>query len=183
MTEWLPAAVDPLLVWIAASWLALLLAHAGLSKLLDRSLWLQQLSAYRLPSAWLAPLAWALPLSEAALALALLSPLRPWAAAGAASLLLVYAAAMAWQIAHGHSPDCGCGGQPLPVSAWLVLRNGLLLLPAALAALPAHSRALQWMDGAVLAAALLLGALLWSAGHQLLRTRMQPVRRPFGITP
>ena len=183
MTEWLTPGVDPLLVWIPTACLALLLAHASLGKLLDRWLWLQQLSAYRLPDAALTPLGWLLPLAEGALALGLLSPLRPWAAAGAALLLLMYAIAMAWQLARGHRPDCGCGGAPLSVSPLLVLRNILLLPLAALAALPAQGRPLQAIDGAVLMAALLLATVLWSAAHQLLRAQQPPVPRPFGMAP
>ena len=66
----------------------------------------------------------------------------------------------------------------------LVAAATALLLPlAALAALPQQERPLQALDAAVMLAALLMGAVLWSAAHQLLRTLQPPVQRPFGMAP
>ncbi|MFN0186018.1 MAG: MauE/DoxX family redox-associated membrane protein, partial [Aquabacterium sp.] len=162
-------ALDPLLVWMAAAALAVLLAHAAISKLADRDLLAQHLAAYRLPAALLAPAAWLLPLAEATTALALLSPGRAAGAVAAACLLLAYGAAMAWHRAHGRRLDCGCGGEPLPLSWALVLRNALLAALAVPAAAPLGPRALGVADVAVIAAGLVLGALLMAAVHQVLR--------------
>ena len=161
--------LDPLAVWIPAAWLATLLVHAGLIKHLDRALFAQHLSAYRVPDALLTPISWALPLTEMGLGLMLLSPWRAWGAVGAAGLLLLYAAAMAWHRRAGRQLDCGCGGEPLPLSWTLVLRNltlVLLCLPASAAFVP---RDMHLADYGVTLGAVLLGALLWAAFHQVLR--------------
>ena len=47
---------DPLAVLMACAWLALLMGHAGVSKLRDRSFFEQHLAAYRVPDALLARL-------------------------------------------------------------------------------------------------------------------------------
>ena len=161
--------LDPLLVWIAAAGLAVLLAHAALTKLADRPLFEQHLAAYCVPLGLTPLLAWALPLAEATLALALLSPARGAGASGAAALLLLYAGAMAWHRAQGRALDCGCGGEPLPLSWALVLRNVLLAGGAAVAAAPMGPRAMALGDFGVVAGAVLLGTLLYAALHQVLR--------------
>ena len=65
--------------------------------------------------------------------------------------------------------DCGCGGDATPLSGWLLLRNGLLMLLAGLPWLAAPSYAIGGGAGVVLAA--LMTALLWlgyGVGNQLL---------------
>ena len=161
--------LDPLPVWMAVACVALLFAHAALAKLGDRALFRQHLAAYRVPGAWQGLLAWALPLAEAAAVALLLSPWRGAGAALASALLLAYALAMAGQLHQGRRPDCGCGGDPLPLSWWLVARNLLLLAPAGLAGAATRARALGAADVLLIAATLLLATLLHAALHQLLR--------------
>lgn len=163
--------LDPLLVWIAVACTATLFAHAAITKLGDRALFEQHLAAYGVPLGLTAVLAWALPLAEGAVALALLTPWRAAGAAGAAALLLLYAGVMAFHRARGHALDCGCGGEPLPLSWSLVARNGLLAALALAAAAPMAPRALALADFLVIAAALVLGTLLHAALHQMLRHR------------
>jgi Methylamine utilisation protein MauE len=163
--------MDPLLTWIAAACIATLLAHAALAKLADRALFEQHLASFGVPMQLLAPLAWLLPLAEAAAAALLLTPWRGAGALLAATLLLLYAGAMARLRAAGRQPDCGCGGEPLPVSWPLVARNLLLAGIALVSAAPMASRALALFDVAVVAAALLLATLLYAALHQVLRHR------------
>lgn len=163
--------IDPLLVWIAGACTAALFAHAALAKLADRPLFVQHLAAYGVPQGLLAPAGWLIPLTEAAIAVALLTPARTVGAAAAAALLLVYAAVMAWHRAHGSRLDCGCGGEPLPLSWALVLRNLGLAGLALLAGAPMAPRALSLADFFVIAAALVLATLLHAAGHQMLRHR------------
>lgn len=166
--------LDPLAVWIPAAWLATLLMHAGLVKNWDRTLFAQHLSAYRVPDVWLTPLSWALPLTEVGLGLLLLSPWRAWGAAGASALLLLYAGTMAWHRRAGRRLDCGCGGEPLPLSWALVCRNlGLVLLCLPASAALVH-RDMHLADYGVTLGAVLLGTLLWAAFHQVLRQ----IRRP-----
>ncbi|WP_396269189.1 MauE/DoxX family redox-associated membrane protein [Ideonella sp.] len=167
--------VDPLLVWIPAAWLAALFAHAALSKLLDSALFLQHLGAYRVPDRWLGLLQHGLPLAELAVTVLLLSPWRALGALGAAGLLAAYAGAMATHLRAGRRPDCGCGGEPLPLSWVLVGRNlGLMALALAASLTPAD-RTMTLADHAVTAAAVLLGSLLWAAFHQVLR-QQRPTR-------
>lgn len=165
------AAFDPLLVWIAVACLATLFAHAAVTKAADALLVEQHLAAYGVPGALLTPAARLLPAAEGAAALLLLTPWRAAGAALAALLLLAYAAAMGWHRLHGRSLDCGCGGEPLPVSWALVGRNLLLAALALLAAAPMAPRAMAIGDFAVVAAAVLLGTLLYAALHQVLRHR------------
>lgn len=173
MTPTLPLLLDPLPVWIAAAALATLFAHAALAKFGDRALLEQHLSVYGVPMRLLALATAALPLLEAGAAALLLSPLRSLGALLAAALLLAYAATMAWHRARGHELDCGCGGEPLPVSWALVGRNLVLAGLAALAAATPGPRALGLADFAVLAAALPLAALLYAAFNQVLRHRQR----------
>jgi hypothetical protein len=166
--------LDPLAVWIPAAWLATVLLHAGMVKLQDRSLFMQHLAAYRVPDGALTPLSWSLPLCEMAAGLLLLSPFRAGGAVGAAALLLLYAGAMAWHRQAGRQLDCGCGGEPLPLSWTLVLRNlalTLLCLPASALLQP---REMQLADYGVTLGAVLLGSLLWAAFHQVLRQTRRP---------
>lgn len=161
--------LDPLAVWIAAAWLSVLMLHAGLAKAMDRLLLVQHLGAYRVPDAWIWPLSLALPATEILCGAALLSPWRPLGAALCAALLLLYAGAMAWHRAAGRRLDCGCGGEPLPLSWALVARNALLVLVCLPAGAAMAERPLRWADQAVVLGAVLLGALLWAAFHQVLR--------------
>jgi hypothetical protein len=87
------------------------------------------LGAYRLvPSTWLpivAPLVIGL---EMAAIVAIVVPVGPGALL-AGALLTVYTAALAINLARGNTLiDCGCGDAPTPISGWLLLRNGVLLL-------------------------------------------------------
>ena len=162
-------ALDPLPAWIAAAVIATLLAHAALAKLADLSLFEQHLAAYRVPGAALAVAARAIPAFELGVAVLLLSPWRVAGAVLGASLLAGYGAAMAWHRWHGHALDCGCGGEPLPVSWSLVVRNALLALLALLAASPLTDRAMGLADFAVVAASVPLATLLYAGLNQILR--------------
>ena len=170
-------ALDPLAVWIARTLLATLFAQAALAKFADTALFEQQLAAYRVPQRLHALAVRALPALEGAAAVLLLSPWRVAGAALAGALLVAYGGAMAWHRLHGRELDCGCGGEPLAVSWPLVARNALLAAVALPAAAPAAARALELADFAVVAAALLVGALLYAAFHQVLRHAARPIRR------
>lgn len=162
-------ALPPLPVWIAAAAIATLFAHAGLAKLGDRGLFEQHLAAYRIPASWLGAGVWLLPLAELATAVLLLTPLRGVGSTLAVGLLLAYASAMAWHRAHGRALDCGCGGEPLPVSWALVARNGVLAAIAALAGAEMAPGAMAIADFLVVVAAVLLATLLYAAFNQVLR--------------
>ena len=164
--------LDPLIVWIAVAGLATLFAQAAVAKGADLTLFEQHLAAYGVPAPLLPLATRLLPALEAGAALLLLlAPTRPVGAALAGGLLLAYGAAMAWHRRAGHALDCGCGGDPLPLSWALVARNALLAAWAAVAAAPMAPRALGVGDFAVIAAAVVLGTLLYAALHQVLRHR------------
>jgi hypothetical protein len=165
--------IDPLWVTLAAIAIATLLGHAAITKLADRSLFEQHLAAYGVPMAVLPIAAGAVPLVEAALAVLLLTPWRTTAAGLAAVLLCGYGLAMAWHLARGRRLDCGCGGEPMAVSWWLVLRNALLACIAMVASIGAPLRTLGLGDFAALAASLALLALLYAALHEVLRIRLR----------
>lgn len=166
--------VDPLIAWIAIACIATLFAHAALAKFTDAALTEQQLHAYGVPMGLLPLVGKALPAAEALAAVLLLTPWRTAGAALAVALLLLYAGAMAWQRLQGRTPDCGCGGAPLPVSWALVVRNALLAALAIVAAAPMAPRAMALADFLVVVAALLLATLLYAALHQLLRHHRSP---------
>ena len=163
--------IDPLLVWIALACTATLFAHAAVAKALDLALFEQHLAALGVPHAALGVASRAVPAAEALAALLLFTPWRAAGAVLAVALLLLYAAVMALHVARGRTPDCGCGGEPLPVSWALVMRNGALAAVAAVAAAPMVARAMGVGDFLVVAAALLLATLLYAALHQVLRHR------------
>jgi Methylamine utilisation protein MauE len=171
MTEAVAMSVDPLLVWIAAACIATLFAHGAATKAFDASLLEQHLAAYGVPLALLGVAARVLPLVEAVAAVLLLTPWRAAGALLAALLLLLYAGVMAFHRARGHVLDCGCGGEPLPVSWALVARNVLLTSLCAVAAAPVSARAVTLADFFVVAGALLMATLLYAALHQVLRHR------------
>jgi Methylamine utilisation protein MauE len=163
--------VDPLFVSIALACIATLFAHAAIAKAMDLALFEQHLAALGMPHALLGIASRAVPAAEVLAALLLFTPWRAAGAALAATLLLLYGAVMALHVARGRTPDCGCGGEPLPVSWALVFRNGALAALAALAAAPMAARAMSIGDFFVVAAALLLATLLYAALHQVLRHR------------
>lgn len=167
-----PPSFDPLPVWIAATALAVLFAHAALVKWADLALFEQQLSVYGVPAGTLPALARLLPPLELSTALLLMAgPWRPLGAGLAAGLLLLYAGAMGYHRWRGQELDCGCGGEPLPVSWALVLRNLGLAALALFAASGLNARPMAGVDMAVVIAATALAALLYAAMNQLLRHR------------
>ena len=73
------------------------------------------------------------------------------ASALAALLLCLYTVAITVNLIRGRTAiDCGCGGQPTPLSGWLVARNGFLL-------------ALAWAAGTVSTVNATLGLYLLAA--------------------
>jgi Methylamine utilisation protein MauE len=163
---------DPLIVWIAVACIATLFAHGAVTKALDAPLLEQHLAAYGVPFAALGVAARVLPLLEGVAAVLLLTPWRATGALLAAALLLLFAAAMGFHRARGHALDCGCGGEPLPVSWSLVARNGLLAALCIVAAATMSARTMSLADFFVVAGALLVACLLYAALHQVLRHRV-----------
>lgn len=174
----------PDLIGNAAAWvLAGVFAAAVVHKLGNRLEFRGVLEQYRVLPVRLIPLAAPLViLLEGCACLALAVP--PWRALGAwlaGGLLLAYSAAIGLNLhVRGRTElDCGCGGTPIPLSGWLLLRNALLLALAPLAALPAAA------DGAALALAAAVALFFWlayGAGNQLLANRASPALAALGGT-
>jgi hypothetical protein len=142
---------------------ALLLAGAAWHKLRDREAFRAALADYRLLPAALVPLAAQLVVAlEVALAAVLLA--TPRAGLAAAGLLAGYALAIGVNLLRGRRHiDCGCGGEPQPLSAWLVARNLVVAAVFAVCAAPASGRTLGALDAASVAGSLAALGLLWRA--------------------
>ncbi|MDO8909221.1 MAG: MauE/DoxX family redox-associated membrane protein [Pseudohongiella sp.] len=162
--------IDPLLPLVISTALALLFFMAARHKLSDNRRFQAQLAAYQIvPESLLALSAKALPWLEMSLVFALLIPVtRPIAALVAATLLVVYALAMAVNMSRGRSEiDCGCGDIPQTLSPMLLLRNAVLATGALVLVVPVLDRAITTIDlifvalfTAVLATAYLMVELL-----------------------
>ncbi len=158
--------LDPLPQLTIAWALAALLGAAALHKLLAWREWPGVVRNYALvPDAVAGLAAGFLPCAEALAAGALVwPPARPAGAAVAATLLAGYAAALQINLWRGRTMiDCGCFGARLRqgIAPWMVWRNVLLALLAALLWLPAGSRALTAGDLAAAAATVATLACLY----------------------
>lgn len=165
-------ALDPVLSHAAAATVALVLVLAALAKLKDLETFGHALAAYELLPERLLPAATrALPLLELAAGVLLL-PLatRPLGAGLALVALGLATGAVVAALRAGRTRiACGCGGdEGLTPSRGLVVRNTVLLVLAAAAALPAAARPTGWLDAFAALAATLFAAGLYAAANQLL---------------
>lgn len=103
---------------------------AGLAKMVSYRRFRAAVAAYELLPAALVPVvARAVPAGEVLIAGALVADVMlPVAVAAAVGALMLFASAMAVNLARGREIDCGCGGgsDPRPISWRLVLRNVVL---------------------------------------------------------
>lgn len=128
---------DPVIVRTLGAAVAVVLLAAAWPKLRDREVFAATVDNYRLlPPAFVPAAASVLPIAEIAAALALLyAPTRLWGAAGAAALILLFAAAIAVNVVRGRVDfDCGCGGGDHPRLSWALVARNAIVAGAALAA-------------------------------------------------
>ena len=122
------------LLLVARLILAAVFIVAGAAKLLDRPGSRQAMLGFGVPAGLAGPAAIALPLAELAIGV-LLIPVTTawWAALAALALLLVFVAAIAYNLSQGRTPDCHCFGQlhSAPAGPLTLARNGVLGLVAA----------------------------------------------------
>jgi len=175
--------IDPVVELSICSGLALLFAAAAWHKFSDRARFAAVLGAYELlPSGLVGPATRLFPVLEASIAVGLLYlPTRRAAALAAGSLLVLYTMAICLNLVRGRREiDCGCfaASSRVPLSNWLVVRNIVVIAAACTLLLPIRARALIWVDGLTIAAALITASLLWAAGQRLSHTG--PVLRRFG---
>lgn len=164
--------IDPLITIVIATSLAILFLLAARHKLSAPDRFEAQLAAYRLvPDRMLTPVARLMPWIEIAVALGMLFAVsRPVAGLMAATLLAVYALAMAVNLLRGRSKiDCGCGDTPQPLSVWLLLRNAVLASGAVLLVAPVATRPLGALD--------MLFAVLFVAAISLSYTMLEQLSR------
>ncbi len=162
--------VDPTVAWVARLALAAVFAAAALHKWRDLSAFAAALGAHRLvPGAIVPALARAFAAAETAVAAGLLVPaVAASASCAAAALIALYSSAIAINLARGRREiDCGCSARPRPLSRGLLVRNAALVAAALLAALPAASRALVWVDALSAAAGAAALAFVWLAAQSL----------------
>jgi uncharacterized membrane protein YphA (DoxX/SURF4 family) len=131
-------------IWIAA----------GLAKIGKPSEFSATVRAYGIVPARLVPAAGrTLPVLELLLGLALVAGVLPRAAGLlAASAFVVFAAAMAWNLAHGRRFDCGCGISRETTISWRLVGRNVTLAVAALAAAAGPSGGLALVRGSAPAA-------------------------------
>lgn len=163
--------LDPVVAALLALGGAVLFGWAAVHKLRSREAFVATLGQYQLlPQSIVGIAALALAAAELATAAMLLWPAsRSIGGALGASLLVIYASAIAINLARGRDDlDCGCGMQPRVIGGWMVARNLIVAASLALLWLPTSGRAMGPADFATIAAALVIGALLYSSIDLLL---------------
>lgn len=168
-----PVILDPLIHLVLRWSFVLLFGLSALHKLRDFGGFSRQLADYRLlPDPLLLPAAAAVVGTECAVTIGLLMPgAQRVAAIAAACLLVVYAVAIAINLARGRrNIDCGCSGPALrqTLSEGLLVRNGVLIAAALFATLPTTTRGLGAWDWLMATAAVLTVALLYTGANTLL---------------
>ena len=113
--------------------LAVVFVVAGLAKLVDRAGSRQALIDFGVPTRLVTSLAVLLPLAELAVAVALIPTASAWLGAlGALALLLLFVAAIGYNLARGRTPDCHCFGQlHSALVGWSTLVRNLVLAAVA----------------------------------------------------
>jgi len=106
--------------------LAVVFLTAGAAKLLDREGSRKALAEFGVPVLLAGPLGVLLPVVEIGVALSFIpTVLARWAALAAVTLLLLFVAGIATNLARGRRPDCHCFGQlhSAPAGGWTLVRN------------------------------------------------------------
>ncbi|HLZ55688.1 MAG TPA: MauE/DoxX family redox-associated membrane protein [Ktedonosporobacter sp.] len=106
---------------------------AGLAKIADLGGSRQAFLDFGVPPIFAAPLSVSLPIAEVVVAFALIPAATAWwGALGAGMLLLLFIAAISFNLARGHAPDCHCFGRlySAPVGWSTLIRTALLAVLA-----------------------------------------------------
>ena len=161
-------ALDPVVSTVLRAGLGLLLLASAVHKLRERRAFRAALIDYRLlPERWVPVAAAAIVGIEFAVGASLWVPATGAVPAlAAATLLAVYATAIAANLARGRRHvACGCAGPAgsQTIHWGLVARNLLLALLAVAAAYPSTQRPLVWFDAVTGTGALACLALLYAA--------------------
>ncbi len=175
-----------LVLLLARLLLAVVFIVAGLAKLADRAGSRQALIDFGVPARLAPVLGILLPLAELAVAVALIPTAWAWwGALGALALLLLFAAAIGYNLARGRTPDCHCFGQlhSAPVGWSTLVRNLVLAVVAGfvvgLGRTTTGASAVDWLGTLTIAqrmelvVGVLVVALLVVEGWALLRLLRQ----------
>jgi hypothetical protein len=162
--------VDPAIDATLRAALALLFGAAVLHKVRDLGRFRTTLGGYRLlPAPFVPAAALAVVAIESGIAVALASGRpRGFGALGAASLLALYGAAIAVNLARGRRDlECGCAAAGRAISGRLVARNAVLAALALAGAVPLRPRPLVWVDALTVVGAVAVLAAAWAALERL----------------
>jgi uncharacterized membrane protein len=173
--------VDPAFALLAVLLLAVVFGAAALAKLRDLDSFQGVVEQYRLlPAVLVEPFVRVLPVVELGAALGLLLPAtRALAAATLVGLLVLFAAAMAINLARGRSDiDCGCfiGVQKQRISWTLVVRNLMLAGFGLMLLVEGTGRPLAALDWVTITAAAASLLLLYEAVGRLFGLAPRPLR-------
>ncbi len=184
--------LDPVLASLLVLGGGTLFLTAAVHKLRAPARFAEAVAGYRiLPARSVRPIAVVLPVVELAIAVALLwsgaretvlarnGYLHALAASSAAALLLIYACAIAVNLARGRRDlDCGCGASSgATIGGWMVTRNLVMSVALLASWLPLRDRALTFADIATISAGFVVTALLY-ASADLLLSRTAPSLLP-----
>lgn len=166
-------AIDPAVGALLAVALAAIFAWSAAMKFADLDVFEGATANYRLlPRRVVRTVSRAVPLCECSGAAALLLPSTR--AIGVVCLMLllgVFTAAIAINLMRGRTNiDCGCFGPAVrqSLSAWLLGRNALLFVLAALATAPRSTRPLAWIDGVTIGLGATALVLLYASANYAL---------------
>lgn len=172
-------ALDPVYSLTIAILIAFVFAAAGIHKTLNFSHHAGVVADYRVVPALVVPLLAPLiiVLEFAVVVLVLIPETRSAGVILTASLLSIYIFSIALNLVRGRTfIDCGCswGSQGHQISAWLIVRNLLMVIVTLIAILPVADRSLQLLDwvlaafaGTAMIAIYLIGDLLIANGSKL----------------
>jgi len=165
--------IDPDVGLLVCGACALLFATASWHKARAPAEFAAILRSYQLaprPALW--ALRWLIPAVELATAVGLLMPFaRSRAALAGATLLLVYAAAIAVNLVRRRLDlDCGCSVRHArrPIARWMVIRNVLLAAALAATTAPWSARPLGVVDAITVGGGVAIATLLYAAIDRLL---------------
>lgn len=174
--------MDPLLIYMAAACLAVILLIGALDKLRNFDLFEGAVMAYRLlPMGTSKVFAVLFVAAELGAGLLLLVPqARMYGALLALLVLAISSVGVAINLARGHTDvACGCGNlkqQSAGLSWWLVSRNSVLFIITALLVLPSAfvaERHLTWVDAFTFFGSTLALLGLYFAVNQLIESHVK----------
>ena len=170
--------LDPVFNIVVSLCMTMMFLLAGWHKLASLSQFKVIVAEYDiLPQVMTGIVAISIPVIELGLALLWLTQLAPMITVlSSIALLSIYCFAIGINLKRGRIHiSCGCGAlygeaaEEQPLSGWLILRNGLLILALSICLLPHAERTLLWIDYIVVIFASCMGLLLYSSVSQLLK--------------